>query len=66
MDHKIIEFCRTPKSTTEIMKHLGLKYREYFWSKILQPLLTEGILAQTMPYVTKSSKQKYYSGGPNK
>ena len=59
--HKIIEFCNTPRSTSEIMDHLGLKHREYFRSEILQPMLTEGILAQTMPDTPKSPKQKYIS-----
>ena len=62
---KIIDFCKTPGSTAEIMKYLGLKHREHFRSKILQPLLAEGILAQTMPDAPKSPKQKYYSAGPN-
>ena len=47
--------------TSEIMDHLGLKHREYFRSEILQPMLTEGILAQTMPETPKSPKQKYIS-----
>lgn len=62
---KIIDFCETPRSTAEIMKYLGLKHREHFRSKILQPLLAQGILAQTMPDAPKSPKQKYYSAGPN-
>lgn len=61
--HKIIEFCKTPRSTSEIMDHLGLKHREYFRSKILQPLLSEGILAQTMPETPRSPNQRYYSTG---
>ncbi len=63
--HKIIEFCKTPRSTSEIMDHLGLKHREYFRSKILQPILSEGILAQTMPDIPRSPNQKYYSTGPD-
>jgi len=59
--HKIIEFCKTPRSTSEIMDHLGLKHREYFRSKILQPILSEGILAQTMPETPRSPNQRYYS-----
>jgi ATP-dependent DNA helicase RecG len=55
---KIIDFCKTPKSTAEIMEYLGLKHREHFRSKILQPLLAQGILAQTMPDAPRSPKQK--------
>ncbi|MCD4723137.1 MAG: putative DNA binding domain-containing protein [Desulfobacula sp.] len=58
---KIINFCKTPRSTSEIMTHLGLKHREHFRSKILQPLLDEGILNLTIPDIPKSPKQKYYS-----
>ncbi|WP_413837508.1 Fic family protein [Desulfobacula sp.] len=47
------------------MAHLGLKRRNYFRSKILQPLLAEGILAQTMPDTPKNPNQKYYSTGPD-
>lgn len=64
--HKVIEFCKIPRSTAEIMGHLGLKHREYFRSKILQPLLAEGRLALTMPDTPRSPKQRYYSGGPDK
>lgn len=63
--HKIIKFCKTPRSSSDIMEHLELKHREYFRSKILQPLLAEGILAQTMPDTPKNPNQKYYFTGPD-
>ena len=63
--HKIIKFCKTPKSSSDIMEHLELKHREYFRSKILQPLLAEGILAKTMPDTPKNPNQKYYFTGPD-
>lgn len=59
--NKIIKFCKIPRSTSEIMDHLGLKHREYFRSNILQPLLDAGILALSIPETPKSPKQKYYS-----
>ena len=46
------------------MDHLELRHREYFRSKILQPLLAEGMLAQTMPDTPRSPNQKYYSTDP--
>ena len=58
---KIIEFCKSPKSTSEIMGFLGLKHREHFRATILQPLLKQGILKPTIPEKPTSSKQKYYS-----
>ena len=58
---KIIEFCKTPKSASEIMDFLGLKHREHFRAKIIQPLLKQGFLKPTIPDKPTSSKQKYYS-----
>ena len=59
----ITEFCKTPRSAAEIMKHLGLKHREHFRSKVLQPLIVEGVLAPTMPDTPKSPQQMYYFTG---
>jgi len=47
------------------MAHLGLKRRNYFRSKILQPLLADEILAQTMPDTPKNPNQQYYFMGPD-
>jgi ATP-dependent DNA helicase RecG len=58
---KIIEFCKTPKSASEIMDFLGLKHREHFRAKIIQPLLKQGLLKPTIPDKPTSSKQKYYA-----
>jgi ATP-dependent DNA helicase RecG len=58
---KILEFCKTPKSASEIMDFLGLKHREHFRAKIIQPLLKQGLLKPTIPDKPTSSKQKYYS-----
>jgi len=43
------------------MAHLGLKHRGYFRSKILQPILAEGM----MPDTPRSPNQKYYFTGPD-
>ena len=58
---KILEFCRTEKSTSEIMDFLGLAHREHFRSEILNPLLEQGLLHPTIPDKLTSPKQKYYS-----
>jgi ATP-dependent DNA helicase RecG len=63
---KIIAFCKSPKSTFEIMELLGLKHREHFRATILKPLLKEGLLKQMIPDKPTSSKQKYYSTKGNK
>ena len=55
----IKKFCSKPKSTTEIMEHLGLKHREHFRSSILKPLLEKGVLMLTIPNKPNSPKQRY-------
>jgi len=64
--NKILEFCKTPKSASEIMAFLGLKHREHFRAKIIQPLLKQGLLKPTIPDKPTSSKQKYYSNKEKK
>lgn len=56
---QILQYCVVPKSTTEIMRHLGLSHREHFRSKILLPLIKQGRLILTIPEKPNSSKQKY-------
>ena len=60
-NEKILSFCKTPRSTSEIMNFIGLKHREHFRSKIIQPLLKQGLLKPTIPDKPTSSQQKYYS-----
>jgi ATP-dependent DNA helicase RecG len=55
----VLTFCTTPRSREEIQTHLGLKDREHFQLKILQPLLKSGLLVPTIPEKPNSSKQKY-------
>ncbi len=57
----IIEFCKKPKTTSEIMEYLQLTNREHFRKNILKPLLKDGILHMTVPEKPTSSNQKYYS-----
>lgn len=61
LNNKIIKFCQQPRTTKEIMNHLGLKHREYFRSKILNPLVEKRIIKLLYPDKPKSPKQKYYS-----
>ena len=57
----IIEFCKEPKTTSEIMEYLQLTHREHFRKDILKPLLESGILHMIIPEKPTSPKQKYYS-----
>jgi len=58
-EQAVIEFCKTPKNTNEIMEYLGLKHREHFRSAILKPMIEKGLLELTIPDKPKSPKQKY-------
>ena len=57
----ILNFCKTEKSTTEIMAHLGLTHRRHFRLGILKPLLNKKLLFLTIPDKPNSPNQKYYS-----
>jgi len=52
-------YCQEPRTREEIMHLLGLKHLPHFRSSILQPLLAEGLLEQTIPDKPKSPNQKY-------
>ncbi len=54
-----LKFCEIPRSTKEIMQHLGLSHRESFRDTILLPLIESGKIALTIPDKLNSSKQKY-------
>lgn len=56
---KILEFCKSPKTRKEIQEHLEFKNREYFRKEILNPLLNQGSLIQTIPDKPKSPNQRY-------
>ncbi len=58
---KIIEFCKTERTASEMMDFLELAHREYFRSKIVNPLLEQGLLHPTIPDKLTSPKQKYFS-----
>lgn len=56
---RIMTFCKTAKSTSEIMIHIGLTHREHFRSDILQPMIKEGLLQPTISDKPSSPNQKY-------
>ena len=60
MKNKIIEFCRIPKSASEILKEFNLE-RSYFRRHYLDRMLKIGELKRTEPDKPKSKNQKYYS-----
>ncbi|MCM1142754.1 MAG: putative DNA binding domain-containing protein [Muribaculum sp.] len=58
---QILDYCRDPKSLSEIMENLGLKSRVNVIDVYINPLIEEGRLAMTMPDNPKNRNQKYVS-----
>ena len=56
---KILEFCKEPRTTEEIMAYLGLKDRRNFYIKYMRPLLDSGKLQMTIPDKPNHKNQKY-------
>lgn len=55
----VLEFCKIPKSTSEIMIELGLKSRRYVREKIIKPLIEKNLLEYTNKNHINASNQKY-------
>lgn len=55
----LMVFCEQPRSRAELQVFCGVKSRDYFSNKILQPLLRFGRLKMTIPEKPKSTKQRY-------
>ncbi|MDP2806060.1 MAG: putative DNA binding domain-containing protein, partial [Gallionellaceae bacterium] len=55
----ILQFCSIPRSTKEMMQHLGLSHRENFRDSLLLPLIEAGKLTPTIPDKPSSPKQRY-------
>jgi predicted HTH transcriptional regulator len=58
---KLLKFCATPRSVSEMMQHLGLSHRTYFRNTLLRPLMASGKLAPTIPDKPSSPNQRYVS-----
>ena len=56
---KILAFCSTPHSKTEIASYCGYKNTKNFTKKYLRPLLDSGTLKMTIPDKPNSRNQKY-------
>jgi len=55
----LLQFCITPRSTKEMMQHLGLSHHPHFRNRFLLPLIVSGKLALTIPDKPKSPNQRY-------
>ena len=56
---RILEFCNTPRTRTEIKEFCGYKSPSHFREKIMNPLLAGRQLVPTIPDKPNSPKQKY-------
>ena len=57
--NQILEFCKEPKSITEIMLYLGYKSNKTLKRIYIKPLLETGKLIMTIPDKPTSKNQKY-------
>ena len=57
----LLAFCHEPKTRQEIAAFLGVKTVFYAMQHYVQPLITTGKLAMTIPEKPKSRNQKYYT-----
>lgn len=66
MLERILNFCREPRTLTEIMEHVGLQQKAGFRSRYINPLLEQGALVLEYPDKRRSSNQRYFSVDANK
>jgi ATP-dependent DNA helicase RecG len=57
----LLQYCKEPRTSQEIMDYLKLKDKEHFRKGILKPLIESKMLLLTIPDKPRSPKQKYYS-----
>lgn len=56
---QILEFCKEPRTASEILENLGLSDRKNLMGTYLNPMLETGILTMTEPETPTSRNQKY-------
>lgn len=62
IESEIIDFCKTPKSRSEIEKLFeGRMTIAYIMTKYIHPMTEKGILTLAIPDKPKSKKQKYFA-----
>ena len=64
--NKVLEYCKTERSLTEIINFLNLKDKKYVRYGILKPMLESKQLKRTIPGKPTSPKQKYYAKQDNR
>ena len=56
---QIMVFCKEPRSTSEILEHLGLSDRKNLMMTYINPMVAAGVLAMTEPETPTSRNQRY-------
>ena len=55
----LLEFCRTPRTRSEIVEYLDIASGQYALRRYLDPLVESGAIRLTLPDKPRSPKQKY-------
>jgi len=55
----LLEFCKTPRTISEIMLEIDIKTAKYLKNEYLKPLIEKGQIVETIPDKPKSKFQKY-------
>ena len=55
----LLEFCRTPRSRSEIVDYLAIASKQYALRRYLDPLVHAGAIRMTKPDVPRSKDQQY-------
>ncbi len=55
----LLEFCKTPRSISEIISEIDIKTVKYLKNEYLKPLIEKGKIVETIPDKPKSKLQKY-------
>ena len=56
---RLIEYCKQPRTRTELQAFCEIRSREYFRANVLMPMLQTGKIRMTIPDKPNSSKQRY-------
>ena len=58
---ELLDYCKLPRTRSELQDYCGLSGRSNFRENHLKPLLKSGLLKMTIPDKPNSKNQKYYS-----
>ena len=56
---EVLKYCIVPKSSREILEHIGVTYHHKNIVKFINTLVDAGLLERTIPDVPNSPQQKY-------